>query len=86
MNENLHPGTASDVPWPTSDHRMRVPDTSMLPDTGSSAEEVLQATTDRLRDIRDEWADSARTTVRGHPLLAVAAAVALGVVIARITR
>jgi len=31
MNSTLPPGSASDVPWPTSDQRVRVPDTSMLP-------------------------------------------------------
>jgi hypothetical protein len=31
MHETLHPDGASDVPLPTSDHRVRVPDRSMLP-------------------------------------------------------
>lgn len=125
MNETLHPTLASDVPWPTSDHRVRVPDTSMLPGTEnapapavnllnqavqgahegldrledsakpvarqlgerlSAAEDALQAKTVRLRDARDEWVAGARSTVRGNPLVAVAAAAALGAVIARFTR
>lgn len=125
MNETLHPTTASDVPWPTSDHRVRVPDTSMLPGSEnapapavnllnqavqgahegldrladsatpvarqlgerlSAAEEALQARTIQLRDARDEWVEGARSTVRSNPLVAVAAAAALGAVIARLTR
>lgn len=115
----------SSVPWQTSDQRVRVPDTSMLPGSESTpsalgkllnqgvhgahdavdrladsaapavrqlgervaaAEEALSDKTDQLRDIRDEWVASARTTVRGSPLVAVAAALALGAVFARITR
>jgi hypothetical protein len=125
MNETTHTDGASDVPWPTSDHRGRVPDTSMLPGSEKSAPAVVgvlnsavrgahdtidriadsvapaaqqlgervsaagdafHAKTDLLRDTRDEWVESVRTTVRGNPLASIAAAVALGAVIARITR
>jgi ElaB/YqjD/DUF883 family membrane-anchored ribosome-binding protein len=125
MNETLHPAAASDVPWPTSDHRVRVPDTSMLPGSEnapppavnllnqavqgahdgldrfadraapvarqlgqriSAAEDALQARSAQWRGTRDEWLEGARTTVRGKPLLAVAAAAALGAVIARLVR
>jgi len=37
MNEHLGNDSASDVPWPTSDHRVRVPDTSMLPGSEKAA-------------------------------------------------
>ena len=125
MNENTHSDGASDVPWPTSDHRVRVPDTSMLPGSEkaapalvgllnhagqgayetidrladsaapaaqqlgervSAAGNALHAKTDQLRDTRDEWVESVRTTVRRNPLASIAAAIALGAVIARITR
>ncbi len=125
MNETLHPTTASNVPWPTSDHRVRVPDTSMLPgsesapspavkllnqavqgahegldrladsaapvarDLGariSTAEDAFHAKTNQLRDSRDEWVEGVRTAVRGNPLVALAAAAALGAMIARFTR
>ena len=125
MNETLHPDSLSDVPWPTGNHRVRVPDTSMLPGsekapssvTGllnqavqgahdtidrladiaapaaqqlgaqvSAAGDAIHAKTDQLRDTRDEWMESARSTVRGSPLVSIAAAFALGAVIARITR
>lgn len=125
MNETLHPDSASDVRWPTSEHRVRLPDTSMLPgseqappaavgllknavqgahntidrladraapavqqlgDSVSAAAEALNLKTDKLRKTRDEWVEGARTTVRSNPLACVAAALALGAVIARITR
>lgn len=114
----------SDVPWPTSSERIRVPDTSMLPGSEksppaavgllkqavqgahntldrlaegaepavrqlghsvSAAAGAVQAKTDQLRHLRHEWVDSARSTVRDNPLLAIAAALAVGAVIARIT-
>lgn len=91
MNQNHHPDSVSDVPWPTSDHRMRVPDTSMLPGsenapTPAAGARALHAMADPLREVRDEWVETARSTVRGHPLASVAAALALGAVIARLTR
>jgi hypothetical protein len=125
MNETIHPDSLSDVPWPTSHHRVPVPDTSMLPGSQkaatsvvgllnqavqgahdtidrladsaapaarqigeqvSAAGDAIHAKTDQLRDTRDEWAESARSKVRGSPLVSIAAAFALGAVIARITR
>jgi ElaB/YqjD/DUF883 family membrane-anchored ribosome-binding protein len=50
------------------------------------AEAALRATTDQLRETGDEWVESVRTTVRENPLAAVAAALALGLLVARITR
>lgn len=52
----------------------------------AAAEDAVHATTDQLRRTRDEWALSMRASVRRQPLVAVAAAFALGAVIARITR
>lgn len=114
MNETIQPGRASDVPWPTSDQRAQVPDTSMWPGSEkaprdahdtidrladgaasavqrlgqsvAAAEDTLQAKTRQLRDTRNAWVDGVRTTVRGRPLVSVAAAVALGALIARISR
>jgi ElaB/YqjD/DUF883 family membrane-anchored ribosome-binding protein len=40
----------------------------------------------QLRDTGDAWVESARTTVRDNPLVAIAAALTLGLLIARITR
>ena len=125
MNETNPPASTSDPSWPDDDHRLRVPDTSMLPgsekapspavnllkqavrgahdsidrlaetvtpavrrlgESVSAAEAALQARSVQLRDTGDEWVDSMRTTVRRNPLACVAAAVALGALIARITR
>lgn len=124
MNETIQRDSTADVPWPTSDLRVRVPDTSMWPgsekdppavellnhavqgahDTidrlaGSAApvarqlgervaaaQNAVLATSDRLRDTRDEWVESVRTTVRRNPLVCIAVAAAVGAVIARITR
>lgn len=125
MNETLNHDSASDTPWSAGDHRVRVPNTSMLPgsekappatvgllrnavqgahatidrladsaapavrqlgESISAAEDALHVKTDQLRETRDEWVESVRNTVRGNPLVAVAAAVTLGLFIARITR
>ena len=44
----------------------------------SSAEEVRDAKTGPLRDTRDDWVESVRTTVRGKPVAHKAAAVVPG--------
>ena len=125
MNETIYPDSGSDLTWPTGDHGVRVPDTSMLPGSEkappaavgllknaaqgahdtvdrladsaapavrqvgervAAAAETLHAKTDQLREKRDEWAEGVRSTVRSNPLAAVAAAAALGAVIAHIAR
>jgi len=125
MNQTNPPFGAPQVPWPTSDDRVRVPDTSMLPGSDkaasagvgmlnhavqgthdnvdrladsvapeaqqpgervSAAGDAIHAKTDRWRDTRDPWVEGVRTTVRRKPLLAMAAALALGAVIARVAR
>jgi len=50
------------------------------------AGETLGDKTAGLRETGDEWAESLRDTVREHPLAAVATAVALGMLLARLTR
>ena len=53
---------------------------------GIDADAAAGSLNDRLDEFRalgDEWADSLRSTVREHPLAALAAAVAVGVIIAR---
>ena len=57
-----------------------------LGESVSSAVETLHAKTDRLRETRDEWVEGVRSTVRSNPLASVAAALALGAVIARVGR
>ena len=52
----------------------------------SAATKTLHAKTDQLRETRDEWVEGVRSTVRSNPLASVAAALALGAVIARVSR
>lgn len=125
MNETIHTDSATAAPWPNGDDRVRVSDTSMLPDgekaapaaigllknavqgahntidrfadsatpavrqlgeSVAAAGETLHAKTDQLRVTRDEWVEGARSTVRTNPLASVAAAFALGALIARLIR
>lgn len=51
----------------------------------STTQESLQARAGQLRDTGDEWAESLRCTVRDNPLAAVATALAVGVLIAKLT-
>ena len=51
----------------------------------AAGEAITQRAHD-ARDLGDEWAESVRTTVRENPLAAVATALAVGVLIARLTR
>lgn len=57
-----------------------------LGDSISAAEQALHARAEQLLDKRDTWAEGLRGTVRRHPLAAVATALALGLLIARISR
>jgi hypothetical protein len=57
-----------------------------LSESVTSTGQSLHAATDQLRVTRDEWVESARCNVRGNPLVSIAAAFALGAVIARLTR
>jgi ElaB/YqjD/DUF883 family membrane-anchored ribosome-binding protein len=52
----------------------------------SQSGEVLHEKAGQLRATGDEWAESLRDNVRQHPLAALAAALAVGVVIARLAR
>jgi ElaB/YqjD/DUF883 family membrane-anchored ribosome-binding protein len=52
----------------------------------ASASESLHARADHAREVGDEWAESLRSTVRENPLAAVATALAVGLLIARLTR
>jgi hypothetical protein len=62
------------------------PTVQRLGESVSAAGQTLHAKTDQLRMTRDEWVEGARETVRSNPLVCVAAALALGAAIARITR
>ena len=84
-------GTATPMWWGVRDP-LPAPDTA-TPAAGDrktlTAEELLKRavlTTDPIRATRDRWADSLRGTVRDHPLVSVAGALAIGALIARIRR
>ena len=62
------------------------PHVQRLQDSVSAAGETLQSRAHQVREVGDEWADSLRNTVRENPLAAVLSAVAVGVLIARLTR
>ncbi|HEY6133910.1 MAG TPA: hypothetical protein VIW70_08035 [Rubrivivax sp.] len=49
------------------------------------ASEVAHARADQMTQLGDEWTQSLRSTVREHPLAALAVALAVGVVISRMS-
>ena len=50
------------------------------------ASEMLHARADQLRNLQDEWKTSLRGTVRESPLTAIATALLLGMLVARLHR
>ena len=62
------------------------PHVHRLQEGASSAGGMLHSHADQAREMGDEWAQSLRGTVRENPLAAVAAALALGVIIAKLSR
>jgi ElaB/YqjD/DUF883 family membrane-anchored ribosome-binding protein len=62
------------------------PAVQRMGDSVNSAEAALRAKTSQLRERGDEWVDGTRGSIRNHPLTAVAIAVAVGAVVARMTR
>lgn len=62
------------------------PHVHKLQESVATAGDHLHLRADQARDLRDEWAESLRCTVREHPLAAVATAVAVGVLLARATQ
>ena len=62
------------------------PTVRQLAEGVSLVEDAVGAKTDEIRKAGDEWAESLRCTVRGNPLKSMAAAVALGALVARMVR
>lgn len=56
-----------------------------LHETMDSARQKLRDQREQLREKGDGWAEGLRSTVREHPVAAVAAALALGMTIARLS-
>ena len=62
------------------------PHVNRLSQGASSASDVLHDRAGQARDLGDEWTQNLRTIVRENPLATVAAALALGVIIAKLSR
>ena len=62
------------------------PHVQRLSQGASSASELLHDRAGQARELGDEWTQSLRNTVRDNPLATVAAALALGVIIAKLSR
>jgi len=62
------------------------PHVQRLSQGASSASDVLHDRAGQARELGDEWTQSLRSTVRDNPLATVAAALALGVIIAKLSR
>lgn len=61
------------------------PHVQRLQEGMSSAADALPQHAERLRELGDEWTETLRTTVRENPLAALATAVAVGLLISRLT-
>ncbi len=67
MNETKFLDNMSDVPWPTSDSRVQVPDTSMLPGSEKAAPPavgLLKNAVQGAHNTIDRFAETAEPTVR----------------------
>lgn len=62
------------------------PHVQKLQEGVASAGEMVSDRTAQARELGDEWAEALRTTVRDNPITAVVTALALGLLVARITR
>lgn len=62
------------------------PQLQLLQEGVAGASGTLQDQAHRLRETGDEWAESLRGTVRVNPLAALATGLAMGLLIARVTR
>ena len=62
------------------------PAVQRVQDGVSAASDVLSRRAQDAREMGDEWAESLRSTVRDNPLTAIITALAVGVLIARLSR
>lgn len=60
------------------------PHVQRVQDNVSGANELLHERADQARELSAEWVEALRCTVRDNPIAALAAALAAGVVIARL--
>ncbi len=62
------------------------PTVRQLGESVSRAEVAVQEKAGQIRETGDEWAENLRVAVRNNPLAAIAGALLVGALIARITR
>lgn len=62
------------------------PHVQRLQEGMSSTGDALAQRADHMREVGDEWTENLRTTVRENPLASLATALALGMLISRLTR
>ena len=62
-----------------------IPAVERLRGTYNDAAETLKHRADQAADLKDEWTESLRMAVREHPLAAIGTALALGVILAKLT-
>jgi ElaB/YqjD/DUF883 family membrane-anchored ribosome-binding protein len=62
-----------------------IPAVERLKGTYDDAADTLRARADQAVDLKDEWTESLRLTVRQHPLAAIGTALAIGAILARLT-
>jgi ElaB/YqjD/DUF883 family membrane-anchored ribosome-binding protein len=62
------------------------PAVQRVQDGVQAAGDVISQRAQDARELGDEWTESLRSTVRDNPLTAIATALAVGVLIARLTR
>lgn len=62
------------------------PAVQKLQDQMDDAGEMLQERAEQMRDVGRQWREGLRSSVREHPLTTIAAALALGALIARLSR
>ena len=62
-----------------------IPAVERLRGTYNDAAESIKHKADQASDLKDEWTESLRMAVREHPLAAIGTALALGVILAKLT-
>jgi ElaB/YqjD/DUF883 family membrane-anchored ribosome-binding protein len=62
-----------------------IPAVERLRGTYNDAAESLKHRADQASELKDEWTESLRMAVREHPLAAIGTALALGVILAKLT-
>jgi ElaB/YqjD/DUF883 family membrane-anchored ribosome-binding protein len=62
------------------------PQLQRLQENMAGATEMMDERADQLRMVADEWVETLRCTVRDNPLAAVGTALAIGLLVARLSR